>query len=418
MDNFVDVLTGEYFQNPVIIQCGHTFSHGALMRWWETKESRVCPICRQINPSNFNPIPNFALVLPAESHRKEEECKEEKEEKEDAKKSSTKQFYLSMNSVAHVKPHMRFALHSREVHRVRRHLLRMVRDFEYKIKVFGGTVTEFRNISNEFEKRSLEEPDDGVFVPSNLVFSPSTDLDLAFESESNCEAFITHLKSRMEIGSVYKGTYEKIQGLCVHRLKARFVSSRPADHLALDLVYADAELGVGFAWPDFLEKMLACDLKGEAPSYVINPLIGPTFYGHLMSRGNLLEHSHDRLVRSILRRIDDQIPLQWCLLRPSSFHNLIKNNAFDENEAYRLYFESMLRRLKKTLIQGNLVSGISLLYDKESRTFSLPCGSHRCSHWKSLSKMQLVYSPSLDAITYICALTGDDTVLFNQFWNV
>lgn len=414
MDNFVDVLTGEYFKNPVIIQCGHSFSNDALMMWWATKESRVCPICRQINPNSFNPIPNFALVLPAETqiNQRREDYKEEKEHK-------SSQFYLSMDSMAHVKPHMRFALHSREVHRIRRYVLTMARDFDEKITVFGGTVTEERRISQEFEKRRLEEPTDGSSVPSSLVFSPTTDLDIAFESAMCCDAFIARLKLCMAITCMYKGTYEKIQGLCVNRLKVRFVNNRPLDYLSLDLVYTAEELGVGFAWPDFLEKMIACNLKRDTGSYVINPLIAPVFYRRLLTRGSLMiERPEDRFVRSILRRIDDQLPLQWCLLRPRSFRDLVTNNALLPNDGYPLYFESMLGRLRKALLQGYVVSGISLVFDKESRTFSILHGSHQCGQWKTLKKMQLTYSPSLDAITYVCALTGDETVLFNQFWDI
>ena len=408
------VLTGEPFCDPVILKCGHTFSSAPLYVWWETKQQRLCPVCRQETPADFQPITNFAV---AQLGEKTEKKKDDREEKIYA--DGPRMFFLPFNSVQHIKLKMRYAYHNREVHRTRVLILEQIKkNCEYPVLIFGGTVVQHRRISLEFERLpATVELQAGKQISEKLVFSSQTDLDLAFYSEANCDQFVELLKSCFVVLSGKDGPYCALQGLTVRRLRVRLATHRPTDHLKVDLVYASKDRGVGFAWPDFIERTIACHVRSDGARYVMNPLIPVCFYRHLLSRGSLMESKEDRLVSSLLRRIDDQSPLQWCLLRPTDFTQLLPSEQKTEKiELYSEYLQSMLCRLDRALRRGDVVSGITIFFDKEHRTFTVPC-HHYCT-WASLSEMPWKYRVSSDEIIYTCTVTGDDHLFFKQFWRI
>ncbi|KAJ8354736.1 hypothetical protein SKAU_G00223030 [Synaphobranchus kaupii] len=60
----------DLFQEPVLLSCSHSFCHGCLVRSWEQKGIRECPVCRK-RCDGEEPIPNRALKNTCESYQKE-----------------------------------------------------------------------------------------------------------------------------------------------------------------------------------------------------------------------------------------------------------------------------------------------------------------------------------------------------------
>ncbi|XP_036428055.1 zinc-binding protein A33-like [Colossoma macropomum] len=60
----------QIFKDPVILRCSHSVCKDCLQRFWETKESRECPVCRR-RSSMENPLPNLALKNLSESFLQE-----------------------------------------------------------------------------------------------------------------------------------------------------------------------------------------------------------------------------------------------------------------------------------------------------------------------------------------------------------
>ncbi|XP_066541685.1 nuclear factor 7, ovary-like [Hoplias malabaricus] len=59
----------DIFKDPVVLSCSHSVCKACLQRFWETKESRECPICRTI--SSMDPPLNLALKNLCESYLQE-----------------------------------------------------------------------------------------------------------------------------------------------------------------------------------------------------------------------------------------------------------------------------------------------------------------------------------------------------------
>ncbi|KAL7866222.1 hypothetical protein SRHO_G00114690 [Serrasalmus rhombeus] len=60
----------EIFKDPVILRCSHSVCKDCLQRFWETKGSRECPVCRRRSSAEI-PLPNLALKNLCESFIKE-----------------------------------------------------------------------------------------------------------------------------------------------------------------------------------------------------------------------------------------------------------------------------------------------------------------------------------------------------------
>ncbi|XP_036428010.1 nuclear factor 7, brain-like [Colossoma macropomum] len=58
----------EIFKDPVLLRCSHSVCKDCLQRFWETKGSRECPVCRR-RSSKENPLPNLALKNLCEGQR-------------------------------------------------------------------------------------------------------------------------------------------------------------------------------------------------------------------------------------------------------------------------------------------------------------------------------------------------------------
>ncbi|KAI4898717.1 hypothetical protein NFI96_030904 [Prochilodus magdalenae] len=50
----------EIFRDPVVLSCSHSVCKSCLQQFWETKESRECPVCRRRSSKQYPPS-NFAL---------------------------------------------------------------------------------------------------------------------------------------------------------------------------------------------------------------------------------------------------------------------------------------------------------------------------------------------------------------------
>jgi hypothetical protein len=136
-------------------------------------------------------------------------------------------------------------------------------------------------------------------------------------------------------------------------------------------------------------------------------LLSTVFYRHLLTGGTLLENSKDRFVRSLLRRIDDDAPLQWCLLSPDTFAKL------NTDVSYHYYVTSMLGRLAKALRRGSQVAGIAISYDRGA--YVMPCGHRQCQRAR-LSDMDHVYNKQTESINVVCSLQYTEHLFFKQFW--
>lgn len=397
MESLTDVLTGEPFREPVILACGHTFSSEPLLRWWHTSEKRICPMCRQEVALEYRAIPNFIVGALCE------------ESQQLANKQEL--FFLYKNSLEHIKPGMRFSQHCREVHNIRLFVLELAK--RENVVLFGGTVVEHRSISQAFD--AMEDAVlDGAPISKRHVFAPYTDLDLAFRDKDTCHAFLATLRAALTIEERPPGQYGQLQGLQVISVKASFFRNRKPDRLRVDLVYEDDSRGIGLRWPDFAERMVACDL--QEPRYVLNPLLSPVFYAHCLTGGNLLEHKEDRFVRSLLRRIDDQSPLQWCLLAPDAFASLPNQSpASDQLLLYKDYVTSLLGRLDKALRRGSLVAGIAVAYDRERRDFTMPCGHLQC---RPTLLRDVEWRCNTEAMHVLCDLTAQEHLFFKLFWPI
>lgn len=50
----------DFFRDPVLLPCSHSFCRECLQRCWETSATRSCPVCRRWS-SRRNPPTNLAL---------------------------------------------------------------------------------------------------------------------------------------------------------------------------------------------------------------------------------------------------------------------------------------------------------------------------------------------------------------------
>ena len=389
MESLTDVLTGEAFRNPVMLACGHSFSQEPLFKWWETKQQRLCPMCRHESAPEFQPIPNFTLAaLTEETARQKQQL-----------------YFLFDSSTEHIKPGLRLSSHYKEVHTIRLFLFEMIKTAKESVVLFGGTIVEQRLISREIESSAVNFLD-GAPVSKKMVFSPDTDIDLAFKTKADHDSFLAALQSRLTVTIRSTGSYSQLPGLQVTKVFAAFFRNRKADRLRIDLVFLDEG---HLSWPDFAERMVACDLK--EPHYLINPLLSTVFYQHLLTGGTLLENSKDRLVRNLLRRIDDNAPLQWCLLSPDTFASF-----FNTDISYHSYVTSMLGRLAKALRRGSQVVGITISYDRTDRAYLMPCGHRQCQPAR-LSDIDYVYNKQTESINVVCSLQDTEHLFFKQFWS-
>ncbi|XP_066540486.1 E3 ubiquitin-protein ligase TRIM39-like [Hoplias malabaricus] len=68
-EDFSCAVCCDIFKDPVVLCCSHSVCKACLQRFWETKESRECPVCRTI--SSMDPPLNLALKNLCESYLKE-----------------------------------------------------------------------------------------------------------------------------------------------------------------------------------------------------------------------------------------------------------------------------------------------------------------------------------------------------------
>uniref|UniRef100_UPI00398EA0BD E3 ubiquitin-protein ligase TRIM39-like n=1 Tax=Pristiophorus japonicus TaxID=55135 RepID=UPI00398EA0BD len=61
----------DYFEDPVLTRCEHTFCRRCLLEFWSQQQRNICPICRKICPSDHLPR-NRALAGVIESLRRQE----------------------------------------------------------------------------------------------------------------------------------------------------------------------------------------------------------------------------------------------------------------------------------------------------------------------------------------------------------
>ncbi|XP_048048623.1 E3 ubiquitin-protein ligase TRIM35-like [Megalobrama amblycephala] len=59
-DDYICPVCHEIFSVPVILSCSHSFCKECLQRFWRTKETRECPVCRR---RSSKPEPPFNLAL-------------------------------------------------------------------------------------------------------------------------------------------------------------------------------------------------------------------------------------------------------------------------------------------------------------------------------------------------------------------
>lgn len=65
-DEFICSICQDYFKDPVVLNCGHTFSRACIARHWEEcKENATCPLCRAVFVET-ELIPNTQLGKTAE----------------------------------------------------------------------------------------------------------------------------------------------------------------------------------------------------------------------------------------------------------------------------------------------------------------------------------------------------------------
>ncbi|XP_030621179.1 zinc-binding protein A33-like [Chanos chanos] len=62
----------EVFSVPVILHCGHNFCKLCIQKYWDSKDSRQCPVCRATEITQRPPI-NLALKIASDSFRNETE---------------------------------------------------------------------------------------------------------------------------------------------------------------------------------------------------------------------------------------------------------------------------------------------------------------------------------------------------------
>ncbi|KAL2080940.1 hypothetical protein ACEWY4_022793 [Coilia grayii] len=68
-DDFLCPVCYEIFEDPVILTCSHSICKACLQRFWDTKGSRECPVCRRSSKSD--PLRNLQLRNLCESFQQE-----------------------------------------------------------------------------------------------------------------------------------------------------------------------------------------------------------------------------------------------------------------------------------------------------------------------------------------------------------
>ena len=390
MDFLLDPITRLRMTDPVMLPCGHTYERGSINEWF-SNNWRSCPF-RCFNKKPFVLVPNWALVMALEG------MQDIKEQSEEAR------VFLRLNSKLPFKPLMFLSYQSRQVHLLRTSLIGLIREGT----LFGSTPREYRRLALDQENKDSKDGDH-----TDAVFSPETDVDIAFVSEQTCLDFVAILGSLFTLKKKQTVHYN-LQGIRVLSLFIYFrFQEKNGVFLSVDLVYPDATVGLGFVWPDFVECQLACKFKGAVPSYVLNPLISPEhFFGSLWKKGNAMESRENRFLDSLLRHIDERAPWRWCLLRPYAFMRLVKTNQYLQGEAYELYVTNMLRRLCKVLFRGILVRGIGIRYCKDTNQFCMPCGHVQLS----LNSMECFYNVEEDVLEYVCKVEKKKYHLFSDFF--
>ncbi|XP_062391098.1 nuclear factor 7, brain-like [Sardina pilchardus] len=77
-DDFSCPVCCEIFKDPVLLTCSHSICAGCLQRFWETKGSRECPVCRTQCSKEMYPLnlvlKNLCEVFQQESSHREPVC--------------------------------------------------------------------------------------------------------------------------------------------------------------------------------------------------------------------------------------------------------------------------------------------------------------------------------------------------------
>nr|XP_046259518.1 nuclear factor 7, brain-like [Scatophagus argus] len=60
----------DYFRDPVLLPCSHSFCKACVLRWWGTKRIRECPVCKTVSSTNKLPC-NLVLKNLCEAFRLE-----------------------------------------------------------------------------------------------------------------------------------------------------------------------------------------------------------------------------------------------------------------------------------------------------------------------------------------------------------
>lgn len=51
----------DYFKDPVLLPCSHSFCNACVLRWWATERTRECPVCKTLSSTNAPPPRNLVL---------------------------------------------------------------------------------------------------------------------------------------------------------------------------------------------------------------------------------------------------------------------------------------------------------------------------------------------------------------------
>lgn len=379
----MDPLTNRRVEDPVVLPCGHTIGRNSIQL---LPNKQQCYWGCQLPPA-FEPIQNKAILIAIG---------------ELWEPTGKQQVFLSKNSLLPFHASFYAAYRSRQIHSLRTALITCLKGSSGVL--FGSTPREYRRINQNFKAC------DGMPVSNDQIISAQTDVDIAFRDALACEAFLQQLRTQFDLSPKRNRSYQ-LQGLQVQSFVVWFLFHKgDRISLSLDVVYPDANIGLGCTWPDFVECQLACAMDQEQPRYVWNPLVDiETFF--LPRTADALERQQDRYLRSVIRHIDDSKPWRWCLLRPEHFVRLIKTDRYLSGEAYELYVRSQLQRLSKCLYRGVLVQGISVRFCQTAKQFVLPCGHYQLT----LHNLECFYDDDTDCLQYVCAMEKKKYELFREF---
>lgn len=51
----------DYYKDPVLLPCSHSFCNTCVLGWWATKQIRDCPVCKTVSPTMGQPPRNLVL---------------------------------------------------------------------------------------------------------------------------------------------------------------------------------------------------------------------------------------------------------------------------------------------------------------------------------------------------------------------